>query len=293
MPSIASLQAYRHLPATRTELCSWRAGWRSLLLRGYTDAPNADEFTIPASADPLIVLVTRGTCSIEASYNGRWQAARYGPGSIGMTPPDTEVRLRWQSNRRHDTLQLHLPAETVRQTYEELYGRDFAPSALVSKLRTNDDTIKNIVLSLANAASEGVPDLYAESAAQFLVHHLIVQHARIDERWCAEGEDRRLRDLDAFMLANLATQISLAAMAEHVQLSRFHLVRLAKTKHGETPFARLTRFRMEEAQRRLRYSRDSVTEIAYDCGYESVAHFATAFRRVVGASPSEFRRIFR
>src|ERR1700677_4232290 len=167
MPSVASLEAYRHLSATRTELCSWKAGWRSLLLRGYTDAPNADEFTIPASADALIVLVARGSCSIEASYNGRWQAARYGSGSIGMTPPDTEVRLRWHGNRRHDTLQLHLPAQTGRQAYEELCDRNFAPSVVASKLRTNDDTIKNIVLALANAANEGVPDLYAESAAQF------------------------------------------------------------------------------------------------------------------------------
>jgi AraC family transcriptional regulator len=200
----------------------WKAGWRSLLLRGYTDAPNAKEFKIPASADLLIVLVTRGTCSIEGWYNGRWQAARYGPGSIAMTPPGTEVRLRWQSNRRHDTLQLHLPAETVRQTYEQLHGLDFAPNSLEPKLCTSDDAIKYIVLSLAKAANEGVPDLYAESAAQFSVRHLIVQHVGVAERWCAEHEDQRLRDLDAFMRANLATRISLAAMAEHVRLSRFH-----------------------------------------------------------------------
>jgi AraC-like DNA-binding protein len=47
---------------------------------------------------------------------------------------------------------------------------------------------------------------------------------------------------------------------------------------------------MEEAQRRLRSGRETITQIAFACGYESPAHFAASFRRVVGVSPSAYRQ---
>ena len=39
-----SLVAHEQLPGTMTA-CSWRAGWRSVLLRGYDDPPSVEEFT--------------------------------------------------------------------------------------------------------------------------------------------------------------------------------------------------------------------------------------------------------
>jgi AraC family transcriptional regulator len=50
---------------------------------------------------------------------------------------------------------------------------------------------------------------------------------------------------------------------------------------------------MEEAQRRLIGSTESVTAIGFACGYEDSAHFASAFRRTFGVSPTDFRRLAR
>ena len=72
---ISSLDAHRYLRATMTASSS-QAGWRSLLLRAYDDPPEA-EFTTPPTTDHLIVLVTEGTCNVEARYRGRWQTATY------------------------------------------------------------------------------------------------------------------------------------------------------------------------------------------------------------------------
>jgi AraC family transcriptional regulator len=92
------------------------------------------------------------------------------------------------------------------------------------------------------------------------------------------------------MRENLDAPLSLTAMAAEAAISRFHLLRMFKQAYGETPFKRLTRLRMEEAQRRLRQGHESVTEIAFACGYENPAHFASAFRRSVGVAPSSYRR---
>src|ERR1700754_2462345 len=115
---VSRLNASRHLKATMTA-CSWQAGWRSLLLRGYVDPPEA-EITTPPTADQLIVLVTGGSCSVEGCYDGRWSRADYRAGSLGMTAPGQQARLRWSGETSHSTLQLHIPAATIHAMAREL-----------------------------------------------------------------------------------------------------------------------------------------------------------------------------
>jgi AraC-like DNA-binding protein len=46
---------------------------------------------------------------------------------------------------------------------------------------------------------------------------------------------------------------------------------------------------MERARELLRHSDASIITISFECGYGNPAHFATAFRRSVGMSPSHYR----
>ena len=50
---IPSLNVHRYLKATMTA-CSWKAGWRSLLLRAYVDPPEVEELATVPTADQLI-----------------------------------------------------------------------------------------------------------------------------------------------------------------------------------------------------------------------------------------------
>jgi AraC family transcriptional regulator len=289
---ILSLNAYQHLQGLMTA-CSWRAGWRSLLLRAYDDPASVEELTTPPTADHLIVLVTEGSCDIEGLYRGRWCRAHYQTGSLGMAAPGEEVSLRWRSKSRHRNLQLHLPAAKIRTAIEEMTGRDANLVALPHTLINEDPLIKTVILTLADAMADGVPDLYAECAAHLLTAHLLTRHAKIAIRRGFKRKDVRLSRGEAFMRENLGAQLSLEEIARQAGLSRFHLLRLFKDAYGETPFKRLTRLRMEEAQRRLRHGAESLAEIAFSCGYENPAHFASAFRRLVGVSPSQYRRAIR
>ncbi len=146
------------------------------------------------------------------------------------------------------------------------------------------------MLSLQDAMSQGAPDLYAESAAHFLTAHLLIRHANAPSPEQPSKEDGRIRRVDDFLRDNIAKSISLDDIANIAGVSRFHLLRLFKHAHGETPFRRLTRLRIESAKERLRCSDRTITEIAFACGYENSAHFATAFSRLVGMSPGQYRQ---
>ncbi|GLS22363.1 hypothetical protein GCM10007874_53810 [Labrys miyagiensis] len=209
-----------------------------------------------------------------------------------MTAPGEEVTFRWR-NGAHATLHLHLPEEILRSTLANLADRDVYPASMPHTLSYDDDLIAKALLYLSAAMSEGVSDLYAETMAHFLTGHLLVRHAKVQPRATKRIDEPRMRRVDEFLQENLGNDISLDDIASVAGISRFHLVRLSRKVHGETPFRRLTRMRIEEAKRKLQAGRESITQIAFACGYDNPAHFASAFHRLVGTSPSGYRKQIR
>jgi AraC-like DNA-binding protein len=59
---------------------------------------------------------------------------------------------------------------------------------------------------------------------------------------------------------------------------------------GETPHQFVTRRRIEEAKKLLLAENQSVTDICFNLGYESLGSFSTKFRALTGLSPAAFRR---
>lgn len=282
---IASLDAHAYLRA-RMSACSYKAGWRSLLLRAYEDPPDAEAFTTPPTEDHLIVLVTNGQCNIEGLYRGKWHSAQYGAGSIGMTAPGEEVTLRWRDQPAHSTLQLHIPADALRACAEELFG---GRALEMPHSLANEDPLQNVILCLADGLKQGFPDLYAESAAQFITTHLLVRHAGVRAPDEPSRDVIRMRRVHEYMRAHVGNALTLAELGKVACVSRFHLIRMFKQVYGRTPHQCLLQLRIEEASRRLRGGKDDIAKIATDCGFASPAHFAAAFRKHIGITPRAYR----
>jgi AraC-like DNA-binding protein len=78
----------------------------------------------------------------------------------------------------------------------------------------------------------------------------------------------------------------LAAMA-HVSPSYFHKVFQSYT--GLTPKSYLDHVKITEATRLLKETEHSITDITFMLGFSSTQHFATAFRRLMGQTPTNWR----
>jgi AraC family transcriptional regulator len=286
---VPSLEAHRQLKAS-LQLCSWGAGWRSVLLREYLDRPCEDEFTTAATPDHLFVLLTGGSCTMESHRGGHWQTASHRVGNVAMRSPGRTSTIRWRSHEPHQTLHLYLPAAVITRQLAELSRRTVAVADLPNMLSCRDPMIQSTLLTLRDAMVRGLPDLYAETAAELLAAHLLLNHCDVRPLPRLGFEDRRLHRVDTFMREHLGEPVSLAELAQVAGLSRFHFLRLYKRTYGETPLKRLTRMRMDEAKRRLLKSNQPITEIASQCGYENPANFASAFRRLEGVSPREYRQ---
>ncbi len=89
---------------------------------------------------------------------------------------------------------------------------------------------------------------------------------------------------------HLADDVTLAELAALTGLSTFHFARAFKKSTGLPPHAYLRALRRDKAQRLLEETALSITEIAFEVGYESGQALARAFRRETGVSPGEYRR---
>ncbi len=85
--------------------------------------------------------------------------------------------------------------------------------------------------------------------------------------------------------------VSLAALAADAGLSRFHFCRAFKESTGMPPHVWLRQYRVEQAKAMLRDPTTPVITVAVALGYASQTAFAAAFKKLTGASPTEFRRL--
>jgi AraC-like DNA-binding protein len=84
-------------------------------------------------------------------------------------------------------------------------------------------------------------------------------------------------------------EISLADVAAAAGASIFHFSKVFHRSTGVTFTDYLSRVRVEDARTKLLNPNLRVSEIAYDCGFQSLTQFNRTFKRVFGQSPTEFR----
>jgi AraC family transcriptional regulator len=99
-----------------------------------------------------------------------------------------------------------------------------------------------------------------------------------------------IRNIVAWVSKNLASDVSLGALASRAGLSRFHLHRVFSAATGETPANLATRLRLGRAAVLLLTTRNSILDIALACGFQSHETFARAFRRRFKMTPRSYRK---
>lgn len=85
--------------------------------------------------------------------------------------------------------------------------------------------------------------------------------------------------------------ITLDRLAQHVGVSKYHLQRLFKRNTGVSPLEYATQLKMSDAIEQLLHTENTITEIAFHLGFKSSSHFSNLFRKHIGFSPTEYRKV--
>jgi len=91
---------------------------------------------------------------------------------------------------------------------------------------------------------------------------------------------------------NLDRPLTLAELAKSVSQTPLQFLREFTCAVGMTPHAFITETRLQASRHRLAHSDTPIAMIAVECGFSHQSHMGTAFRRTLGMTPSQYRRIY-
>jgi AraC-like DNA-binding protein len=122
------------------------------------------------------------------------------------------------------------------------------------------------------------------------VRRYLVALPREETGWLAGLRDPAIGRALSLMHARLSEDWTADALAREVNLSRSTFADRFTALIGMPPMRYLLNWRMQVATQKLRETRQTIAQIAFEVGYESEAAFTRAFRREFGLPPAAWRR---
>ncbi|WP_269522375.1 AraC family transcriptional regulator [Coraliomargarita parva] len=140
-------------------------------------------------------------------------------------------------------------------------------------------------------------DLLRRHNGRNLLAAILVELARIiesepEESGHASTGERRISRFLESLKTECGEEWTLEKMAAACGVRRTRFSNVVQKLTACAPMVYLQRLRIDLARDMLREDGISVTEIAFQCGFSSSQYFANVFRRMVGLSPTEYRRCF-
>jgi AraC family transcriptional regulator, arabinose operon regulatory protein len=102
--------------------------------------------------------------------------------------------------------------------------------------------------------------------------------------------DQRIQKTIDFVSHNLASELSLTELAQFTQLSVSRFTLAFRRVTGCSPMEYFNRLRIQRACALLQTTSKSVQEIGQMVGYNDPYYFSRAFKKIIGASPNEYRK---
>lgn len=104
------------------------------------------------------------------------------------------------------------------------------------------------------------------------------------------GPDEPLRRIESYLYAHFREQVTLSDVAAHAGFTATSLCRYFRRRTGKRLFDRLNEIRISQACRLLTQEGVAVSQAAAETGFHNLSHFNEEFRRLLGRTPTEYRR---
>jgi len=176
---------------------------------------------------------------------------------------------------------------------------------MLKALRAQSNETQVIVLS-------GYPEFdYAKQAIRYRVQDYLLKPVdvgefvhclrRMHEKIRSEGRPSKAQEMNGvhpvirraveYMERHLHEDVTLAALADYLHFNPDYLSQLFRTEAGQSFTDMMIRMRMERAARLLTETHLKIYQIARLCGYSSEKHFMIVFKKLMGTTPTDYRRL--
>lgn len=168
------------------------------------------------------------------------------------------------------------------------------PDMVVTGTDSSNDWVRSTVqlmadeLATAGAASEVVAARLADVLVVRALREMVA--AGLGDGWAAGVRDPQVARSLAAIHASPSSAWTVAELAREASMSRSSFYERFTEVVGLPPGEYVARWRIHVACGRLRETSDPVSAVARKVGFLTDAGFSTAFKRMVGVTPSTYRR---
>lgn len=104
-------------------------------------------------------------------------------------------------------------------------------------------------------------------------------------------KNTRINRIHEFLMKNYQNEIDLEQVADIVHMAPASVCRFFKSSTGHTIFEYLNKIKIDFSCQLLLNSDRNIIDISYDCGFNNLSHFNQQFRKFVGKTPTDFRKL--
>lgn len=205
-----------------------------------------------------------------------------------LLPPNSSVEMKIEKPTK--ALVLELNEDLINNVSEKIsYDLDFDITKIKMEqpfFSANNELIELTTKRIVETANQDTShkefllDLYAQEITYSLLNTKGAQEI------LSSDLNNPIKRSIQIMKANLKNNITVSEIAYKLNMSLPNYSSKFKKLIGMTPNDYLKNLKLDEAKRLLRTK--SVTEVAYDLGYENISHFITLFKKKFGLTPKQY-----
>jgi AraC family transcriptional regulator len=229
-----------------------------------------------------------GSRNGSACFHSTWNTMRFASiGDIFFLPANQTIQVKSVRQYQQSIGCIYKPAAVARFLEPVM---PWTESRLIAGLDIASSTIRNLLFRIGQELR--APGFASETLVEAMAEQALIEVSRyllgISDAgtvgglapWRMKLIDERLRDGE--------TPPSLDELAELCSLSVRHLTRAFRTSRGRSIGDYIAEHRMDQAKMLL-LSGMPLKSVSRQIGFSAPSNFATAFRRLIGETPREFR----
>jgi len=218
-------------------------------------------------------------------YQG--QVHKIGPGDIALIPAGEVHACNPQNNSGWTYRMFYIDPDWLRRIAEESTKSGWDIPNFSTPV-VQQPTLFHSLIQLHSVIESPAGKLEKESYLNATFTQLINEHSDRTPQTSIPRESRSIKTALDYLTDNLTKNVSLNELSSLAGFSAYHFLRVFRDTVGLPPHAYQTQLRINLAKRLLAGGKE-IIDVAHDTGFTDQSHFSNKFRRLVGATPRQYK----
>lgn len=115
-------------------------------------------------------------------------------------------------------------------------------------------------------------------------------NSKADMDLVLDNDSNLMDEILLYIHTNYSEKITLHSLVEHFNINRTTINDMFRKATGESVISYLIKLRIEASAMMLRDTGIPINEIGYRVGFDDLSHFSRTFKKIIGCSPSQYRK---